>query len=98
MKTVNHAKNILNVFDQVTPSELQHGLTWYEQAKVYGQVIADKYEIPLHISVGVIAALSPTNKWERNLIDAENMVKIFIDGGYVETCMPCTHFQKTRIC
>jgi hypothetical protein len=91
MKTANYTKNILNVFDQVTPSELQHGFTWYEQARVYGQIIADKYEIPLHISVGVIAALSPTNKWERNLIDAENMVEIFINGGYVETCMPCTY-------
>jgi hypothetical protein len=87
----HYVKNILKVFEQVTPNELQHGLTWYSKAQADGQRIADAYEIPLRIAVGVIAALSPTNRWDRNLTDADSMVQVFVDGGYVESCMPCTY-------
>ena len=30
---------------------------------------------------GVIAALSPRNKWKRNLIDAENLIAAYVAGG-----------------
>lgn len=34
-------------------------------------------------AVGVISALSPNNKWERNCIDAEAMIKTWsVDGDY----------------
>jgi hypothetical protein len=90
-----YTRNILNVFNQVDECELQHGLTWYETAKLECQDMADKYELPLHIVVGVCAALSPTNRWERNLIDTDNMLQCYVDGGYVEDTAPCT-YKKMR--
>ena len=86
-----YTRNILACFKQATQSEIDHGLTWYDDAKADAQSMADKYELPLHIVVGVIAALSPTNRWERNLIDADNMLGVFTSGGYVESCTPCTY-------
>ena len=90
-----YTRNILACFKQATQAEIDHGLTWYADAKSDAQSMADKYELPLHIVVGVVAALSPTNRWERNLIDADNMINTFVSGGYVEECTPCT-YKKMR--
>ena len=86
-----YTRNSLACFKQATQAEIDHGLTWYADAKADAQSMADKYELPLHIVVGVIAALSPTNRWERNWIDADNMLGVFTSGGYVESCTPCTY-------
>lgn len=86
-----YVKNILSVFSQATEEEIVQGIGWYYDAKRQAQEIADEFELPLPIVVGVIAALSPTNKWERNLVDARAMCQTFIDGGYVEDCTPCTY-------
>lgn len=86
-----YTRNILKVFNQATQSDIDHGLTWYADAKSKAQEMADYLELPLHIVVGVIAALSPTNKWERNLKDAYDMLHTFTAGGYVEDCRPCTY-------
>jgi hypothetical protein len=38
----HYVKNILKVFEQVTPNELQHGLTWYSKGALQdGQSMAD---------------------------------------------------------
>ena len=43
--------------------------------------LADRYEIKEETAAGVIAALSPRNKWDRNIIDAENLIAAFVAGG-----------------
>ena len=87
----NYSRNINKVMAQITMKEEQHGRSWYADAKQSCQDMADKYELPLHIVVGVCAALSPTNRWERNLIDTDNMLKTYVEGGYVEDTAPCTY-------
>lgn len=88
---MSYVTNINKVFKQATQAEVSHGLTWYSDAQAACQSMADAYELPLAIVVGVVAALSPTNRWERNLIDAENMLATFTSGGYVEDTAPCTY-------
>jgi hypothetical protein len=88
---MNYVRNINKVFAQVTESELKHGKTWYSNAKVECQAMADKYELPLNTVVGVVAALSPTNRWQRNLADAADMLETFTGGGYLESCAPSTY-------
>jgi hypothetical protein len=88
---MSYVANINKVFKQATQAELQHGLTWYADAQAACQTMADTYELPLAVVVGVVAALSPTNRWERNLIDADNMLATFTSGGYVEDTAPCTY-------
>ncbi len=86
-----YTRNILKVYKQCTEEEIAHGVTWYADAKSYAYDICDKYELPLHIVVGVIAALSPTNEWYMNLRNADDMCKVFTEGGYVEDCRPSTY-------
>jgi len=88
---MSYVSNINKVFKQATAQEINHGLTWYSDAQAQCQTMADTYELPLRIAVGVVAALSPTNRWERNLVDAGNMLATFTSGGYVEDCAPCTY-------
>ncbi len=87
----NYVSNILEVFKQCTKEELEHGLTWYQQAKDRCQEIADKNEMPLHISVGAVSALSPTNNWEQNLKDGDLFCTTFADGGYREDVKASTY-------
>ena len=86
-----YTRNILKVYKQCTEEEIAHGMTWYADAKSYAYDICDKYELPLHIVVGVKAALSPTNSWYMNLRNADDMCKVFTEGGYVEDCKPSTY-------
>jgi len=88
---MSYVTNINKVLKQATPAEMLHGLTWYQDAQDACQTMADTYELPLNTVVGVVAALSPTNRWERNLIDADNMLSTFTSGGYVEETAPCTY-------
>ena len=86
----NYVKNILTVFQKASQEETSHGLEWYSNAHYTCNRMAIKYDLPLRIVVGVCAALSPTNRWERNLIDTDNMLACFMEGGYVEDTSPCT--------
>jgi hypothetical protein len=84
-------RNVLRVYRQATPSEVQTGTRWYADAKADAQRISDKHGVPLRISVGVISALSPNNKWVRNVGDADRMVSVFCWGGCVVQCNPSTY-------
>ena len=88
---VQYTRNILKVLKQCTDEDIAHGMTWYADAKKSAYNICDKYELPLHVVIGVIAALSPTNEWYTNLRNADDMCRIFTDGGYVEDCKPSTY-------
>jgi len=69
---------ILAVFFQASASERHEGLTWYGRAQQVARYIADQYlDGRFDIAAGVIAALSPNNRWERNVKDAEALVKAF---------------------
>ena len=81
-----YTRNILKVYSKCKHDELQHGLTWYRDANQWCNAVAIEHKLPLHVVVGVVAALSPTNRWSRNLIDANNLIETFINGGYVEDC------------
>ena len=83
--------NIRKVLDKATETEAIDGAAWYVVAKHEAKKIADNYQLPLHIVVGVIAALSPTNKWERNLVDADKLCQAFVSGGYTDEVKVCTY-------
>ena len=88
---MSYVTNINKVFKQATTEEVQHGLTWYQDAQDACQDMADTYELPLVIVVGVLAALSPTNEWGRNKKDTNKMLSVFTSGGHCEDCAPCTY-------
>jgi len=79
--TLSHG-NILAVFFTANAAELQHGSRWYPDALAACETIAQSYGLPVDTVAGVVAALSPNNKWQRNIIDADNVCRLYTLGGY----------------
>ena len=84
-------KHITAVYNLASVADIEAGMTWYASAKRIAKSIAAKYNLHPHEVAGVIAALSPRNKWERNIADAENLIKVWVtDPESVDTVKVCT--------
>ena len=77
----NNIKNIKAVFQLATLTEHQDGAKWYPSAYQIAIKLADRYEVPEAQAVGVLAALSPRNRWERNVHDADAILAAYTAGG-----------------
>jgi hypothetical protein len=75
-----HVRNILKVYRRATPEDTANGLEWYDRAKRHAKAISTKYFIHTHTVIGVMAALSPNNRWERNVKDTERMCQAWVNG------------------
>ena len=75
-----HIRNILKVYRRATADDVANGLEWYDRAKRYASIISNLSGVNLNTVVGVMAALSPNNKWERNVKDTERMVWAWVKG------------------
>jgi hypothetical protein len=84
-------RNINAIFKLATPQEIQDGVIWYAEAQKVAQQISLDLSVPLHIVVGVIAALSPNNKWKRNIVNARELIKAFTNGDYMESVKVSTY-------
>jgi len=74
--------NILAVFFNATDLETINGAKWYPDANHAAAIMAERYNVTLQTAAGVIAALSPNNRWERNLTDANSMIRAHSAGGH----------------
>ena len=74
-------ENIIAVYNLASNADKQQGQSWYTRALAFAEELSDQYNIETTTIVGVIAALSPRNRWERNMQDAESMVRIAAAGG-----------------
>lgn len=77
MSTKN-VNNIKAVFLLSTAQEKIDGARWYSSANEIAMSLAVEYGLTLQTVAGVIASLSPRNKWSRNVIDAENLIETFV--------------------
>lgn len=66
---------ILHWWNKATEENKKNGLHWYWKAHYLAQQMALSSGHQLHTAVGVIAALSPSCKWERNLFEAEELLR-----------------------
>ena len=55
-------KNIIAMRRKAKPADVAHGIAWYAEAYEECRIMADKYNLPEYIVVGVVAALSPNNR------------------------------------
>ena len=85
-----NAREIVAKFTLATSQEVQLGCDWYPSALAIASRISDKYGCSVEVAAGVIAALSPNNRWERNIIDAENIIKCWAAGGTDEDVLAVT--------
>ena len=89
--TRTNVDNIKAIYQLATLTEQQDGITWYPAAKAIAVKLAERYSIPAAQAIGVIAALSPRNRWERNIQDADSLIAAYIAGGPEQA-------QLTKVC
>jgi len=70
-----HTDSILATYFQSSVYDRQVGMQWYNNAFQVCVTLGEKYGVHSDIVAGVIAALSPNNKWDSNIIDAEIMLR-----------------------
>ncbi len=67
---------IISHFSRATTAQIVEGMRWYQDARAFCLDISRNRGLPLWRVVGVLAALSPRNKWERNKQDALNLIEL----------------------
>tara|TARA_R100000005_G_scaffold34778_1_gene15984 strand:- start:2316 stop:2915 length:600 start_codon:yes stop_codon:yes gene_type:complete len=89
-------ENILTIYKMATPEEKRDGVVWYAKALAECTRISLDYDIPLHTTVGVIAALSPNNKWAINIQNCKDMIKAFVNGDGIDSFRVCTYHKMKQ--
>ena len=74
-----HVRNILKVYRMATDDDVRDGIEWYARALREAQHISQRLGLPVSTVVGVMAALSPNNRWERNKVDAFNLCSAYVN-------------------
>jgi len=84
-------RNISGMLQLASQADILAGVDWYDRAHKLAVRLIHAYDgLTLGQAVGVIAVLSPNNKWARNCTDAEAMIKAWHMGGDPLTVKVCT--------
>ena len=86
-----NTQNIEAIYRLATATEKADGQAWYPVAHCVALDLADRYEVTECQAIGVIAALSPRNKWDRNVHDAEALIAAYVAAGPEQA-------QLTKVC
>jgi hypothetical protein len=89
--TRTNVDNIKAIYQLATLTEQQDGISWYPAARQIARNLADRHGIHPAEVAGVIAALSPRNRWERNVQDADSLIAAYQAGGPEQA-------QLTKVC
>jgi hypothetical protein len=85
-------KNRLNYwFSLATQEDINNGKNWYKDAQDFAKYLSETYNIDSYVCASVISALSPNNKWDRNKVDAETVIKAYLNGIAPESIKVCTY-------
>jgi len=85
----NHVDSILAMFFRASILDQQVGASWYNNAHSICVTLGNKYGFSTDQIAGAIAALSPNNKWDRNIQDAESLARAIatgIDPAEIKVC------------
>ena len=77
-------------YAKATEEQRMRGCLWYDEAEEVANNIAACTGVEIHTAGAVIAALSPRNKWERNVDDAWSLCKAWARGEDPASVRVCT--------
>lgn len=90
-KPAAKTRYIAGMLQLASQADLAAGIDWYARAERFARRLAAEYGCTFEQAVGVIAALSPSNRWARNCADAEAMAAAWQAGIDPETVKACTY-------
>jgi len=92
IKQRRNGRVLLNYwYNESTTEERELGKTWYNEAKEYVNTLSEKFNIQPIICAGVVSALSPNNRWERNKIDAHAVLEATVYNISPDAVKVCTY-------
>lgn len=74
---------ILSMYRSATPEQVLAGETWYEVARTEAKRLAKLYSVSYRCAAGVIAVLSPRQKWGQNKLDAAGILRAATSGSEI---------------
>lgn len=85
-------ENLRTYFDLATQEHINNGRQWYATAYQICESIEKEFDYRYDVDTiaGVISALSPRNKWERNIDDARAVLRAVIDDINPDDISVCT--------
>ena len=92
----NEKDNIIYIYKLATPEEMRDGIVWYANAYSDCNRIAIDLSVPVHIVTGVVAALSPNNKWDRNVVNARELIQAFVNGDDMDSVKVSTYHSMKK--
>lgn len=92
---IEEGKNLLlERYSKCTPEEITHGRHWYMKAHDFAQELSVNFGSSLRQSAGVIACLSPRNKWADNKEDALTIIQEWGTGGFYKEQKPSSPYAN----
>lgn len=91
MKSVNKITQEFSVIPTLAKAKAS---LWYYDANNFAKAVAKQHQISLIKVCGVISALSPSNEWNNNKIEAQRMIEIYLkDGDFTSEAFTITKFR-----
>ena len=92
-----YVRNILKLYRQATQEDTVNGIEWYARAERMAAWIANNHDLPVSTVIGVMAALSPNNRWERNCKDTDTMCGAWQRGDNLDDFkVSCYNTMKAK--
>ena len=82
--------NLLSLFNEATAENINNGKRWYKRANLICEEFALEFNTTTERVAQVLSALSPRNKWERNIIDTRAVLEAVRDGKTPDDIKVCT--------
>ena len=83
--------NLRKWWHEATDAERMDGSVWYAEAQAFAQALSKEFNVSRECAAGVVSALSPNNKWERNKRDARAVLAAVRDRVPAEAVKVCTY-------
>ena len=84
-------ENILSVYGSGSNEDRKAGRNWYPEANRWCTQQSKELGVSVKVFAAITAALSPACRWERNKIDAANLIRF---NGNVKVCTYNTNKNK----
>lgn len=75
-------------------SDVLMGETWYRDARSFCEALSASYGVSYNQVAGVVAALSPSTRWDLNKRQAEALVRAYSEGGDLDGVTVSTYDRQ----
>ena len=91
---IRNIDSIIAMYFRSSKVDRVKGKNWYSNAYSIACTLGKKYDTHSNTVSAVISALSPSNKWNRNVEDAEMMLRANAYDLDLNDCKPSTYGKQ----